>query len=89
MRHAIPRPEVYYGWLIVATIFLDGHALKRRMQRFGGFCHPHARGVGLEPRAPSVSRNVAIAWLTAAGCSAMGKWPASRNVRYCEPGTVS
>lgn len=21
MRHAIPRPDVYYGWLIVATIF--------------------------------------------------------------------
>lgn len=21
MRHAIPRPDVYYGWLIVVTIF--------------------------------------------------------------------
>ena len=37
----------------------------------------------------SVFTKASMALLTAAGCSAMGKWPACDSWIYCEPGTAS
>src|SRR5215831_21335668 len=66
----------------------DGPAKRHKVSPYPTVVLGTSRGSGAWD-APRVSRNVAIARLTTAGCSAMGKWPASRNVRYCEPGTAS
>ena len=46
MRHATPRPAVYYGWLIVATTFWMALLTGGGHSGFGGFVIPMSEELG-------------------------------------------